>query len=109
MIWYFLIAFQGAGWILLLGNAAGSLLRKPPRSPEQRVRLSGRLLLPVSGVILALILFGQQGGWLHDGAESTLKWTGFAFSTCALVWAFSQDRLMAVLAARAAARQGQSE
>ena len=109
MIWYFLSGFIGAAWILLLGNAAWSLLWKPSRSPAQRVPLLGRLLLPVSGVIFASILFGQQGGWLHDGAESLLKWTGLAFSICAVVWAFGEDRLMKGLAARAAVRQGQSE
>jgi hypothetical protein len=103
--WDFLPWFTGASWILF----AWSLLRKPPRSPAQRVRLFGRVLLPVSGVILALNLIGQQGGWLHDGAESTLSWTALALSAGAVVWAFGEKRLMAALAARAAARQGQSE
>ena len=95
--------------MFLLGDVAWSLLRKPPRSPAQRVRMFGRVLLPLSGVILAVNLFGQQAGWLHDGAESALKWTGFALVTVNLVWSFGQNRLIAVLAARAAARQGQSE
>lgn len=109
MIWYFLSGFIGAGWILLLGNVAWSLLRKPPRSPAQRVRLFGRVLLPLCGLISVLNIIGHQGGWLHDGAKSTLGWTALALSAGAVVWAFGQDRLMAVLAARAAARQGQSE
>jgi len=108
MIWLVLIWFTGAAWILLLGDVAWTL-RKPPRSPAQRVRLFARVLLPVSGVILAVSLLGQQTAWLHDGAESTLKWTGFALVTVNLAWAFGQNRLMAVLAARAAATQGQSE
>jgi hypothetical protein len=109
VIWYFLTGFICAVWILLLGTTAWSLLRKPPRSPAKRVRLFGRVLLPVSGAIMAFNLMGQQGGWLHDGAESTLSWTALAFSAGALVWAFGQDRLMAVLAARAAAKRGQVE
>jgi hypothetical protein len=109
MIWYLLIAFTGAAWILLLGDVVWSLLRKPPRSPVQRLRMFGRLLLPLSGLILAVNLFGLQAGWPHDGAEPTLKWTSFALVTVNLVWSFGQNRLIAVLAARAAARQGQSE
>ena len=109
MIWYLLLGFTGAAWIFVLGDVAWSLLRKPPRSPAQRVRQFGRLFLPVSGVVLALSLIGQQGGWLHDGAEPALKWMAFALASCALVLTFGQDRLIKALAARAAARQGQSE
>ena len=109
MIWYLLIAFTGAAWILLLGDVVWSLLRKPPRSPAQRLRMLGRLLLPLSGLILAVNLFGLQAGWPHDGAESTLRWTSFALVTVNLIWSFGQNHLIAVLAARAAARQGQSE
>lgn len=109
MIWLVLLGFTGAVWILALGDVVWSLLRKPPRSPAQRVRLFGRVLLPLSSLILVLSLLGQFGGWVHDGAESTLKWTGFAFASLGLVWAFGQNRLLAVLAARAAAKQGQSE
>lgn len=109
MIWIVLIWFTGAGWIFLLGNVAWSVLRKPPRSPAQRVRPFGRALLPVTGVILFLSILGQQTGWLHDGAESTLTWTALPLCIGALVWAFGEKRLIKVLAARAAARQGQPE
>jgi hypothetical protein len=109
MIWYLLLGFTGAAWIFVLGDVAWSLLRKPPRSPAQRVRQFGRLLLPVGGAILALSLIGQQAGWLHGGAESALKWTALAFTSGALVLTFGQDRLIKAVAARAAARQGQSE
>lgn len=85
-------------------------MRKPPRSPAQRVRPFGRVLLPVNGVILTLNLIGQQGGWVNDGAKSTLGWTALALSAGAVVWAFfGENRLMRVLAARADARQGKSE
>jgi hypothetical protein len=110
MIWLVLIWFTGAGWIFLLGNVAWSLLRKPPRSPAQGARLFGRVLLPVTGMLLFLSLLGQQTGWLHAGAETTLRWTTLPFVIGALVWSFGGERrLLAVLAARAAARQGQSE
>jgi len=109
MFWLVLIWFTGAGWIFLLGDVAWSLLRKPPRSPAQRMRLLGRALLPVTGMLLFLSLLGQQTGWLHAGAETTLKWTTLPFVISALIWAFGERRLLKVLAARAAAKQGQSE
>ena len=73
------------------------------------MRLFGRALLPLTGMLLFLSLLGQQTGWLHDGAETTLKWTSLPFVISALVWAFGEKRLMAVLAARAAAKRAQSE
>jgi hypothetical protein len=109
MIWYFLSGFTGVVWVLLLGNAGWNLLRKPPGSVAQRVRMFGQLLLPLGGVILALNLIGQQGGWWHGGAKSTLGWAALPLSGAAVVWAFGEDRLMKVLAARGADRQGQSE
>jgi hypothetical protein len=109
MIWYLLTGFTGVVWVLLLGNAGWNLLRKPPRSTAQRVRVFGQVLLPLGGVILALNLIGQQAGWWHGGAKSTLTWTALPLVAGAVVWAFGEDRLMKVLAARAADRQGQSE
>ncbi len=109
MVWLVLLWSIGAAWILLLGDVARSLLQKPLRSPAQWVRLFGRVLLPVSSVILALSLIGHQGGWLHDGAKSALGWTALGLSASAVVWAFGEDRMVKVLAARTAARQGQSE
>lgn len=60
-------------------------------------------------MILVLTILGQRGGWLRDGAESTLVWTALALSIIFLAWAIGGNRLMKVLAARAAAKQGQSE
>jgi hypothetical protein len=109
MIWFFLAGFTGLVWVLLLGNAGWNLLRKPPRSTTQRVRVFGQVLLPLSGVILAVDLIGQQGRWWHGGAGLTLSFAVLPLSAGAVVWAFGEDRLMKVLAARAADRHGQSE
>jgi hypothetical protein len=100
MIWYLLLGFAGAVWIFLLGDVARSLLRKPPRSTVQWVRLFGRVVWPVGGVILVLDLIGQRGGWLHDGAESTLTWTALALAIVTVVWDVGEKRLMKVLARR---------
>ena len=98
-----------AVWIFVLGDVAWSLLRKPPRSPVQWACLFGRAVWPVTSLVLVLTVLGQRGGWLRDGAESTLTWTALALAIVATVWAIGQNRLLAVLAARAAAKQGQSE
>jgi len=105
----FFFWFSCAVWIFLLGDVALSLLRKPPRSPVQRARLFGRAVWPLTSLILVLTVLGQRGAWLRDGAQSTLVWTALALSIVALVWAVGEKRLMKVLAARDAAKQGHSE
>ncbi len=105
----FFFWFCCAVWISLIGGVAWSLLRKPPRSSVDRARVFGRAVWPVTSLILVLTVLGQRGGWLHDGVKSTLVWTALALAIVALVWAVAEKRLMKVLAARAAARQGQSE
>jgi hypothetical protein len=109
VIWTVVIWFIGAGWAFLLGAVAWSLLRNPPRSPAQRLRLFGRAVLPVTGMLVFLRLLGQQSGWLHGWAQTTLTWTTSPFVIAGLVWAFGEKRLMKVLAARVAAGQGQSD
>jgi hypothetical protein len=103
----FFLWFCCAVWIFVLGDVAWSLLRKPPRSSVHLARLFGRAVFPLTSLILVLTVLGQRGGWLYDGAESTLTWTALALSIVALAWAIGQKRLMKVLAARAAAKRGQ--
>ena len=68
-----------------------------------------RAVWPVTSLILVLTVLGQRGGWLHDGAESRLALTALALAIVALVWTVGEKRLMKVLSARDAAKQGQSE
>jgi hypothetical protein len=105
---YLVVGLQAAAWILVLGSIVSGL-RKPPRSRAQRVRLLGKVLLPMSGTLVLLTAIGQQHGWLHDGVESGLTWTACAFSVAFLVWSLGERRLVALLAARASAQPGQSE
>ena len=105
----FFFWFCCAVWISLMGDVVWSLLRKPPRSSVERARVFGRAVWPVTSLILVLTVLGQRGGWLQDGAESTMTWTALALAIVALAWAIGGNRLMKVLAARSAAKQGQSE
>jgi hypothetical protein len=103
---YLVIGLQCVAWILVSGNFTWSLLRRPPRSLAQRVRLSRSLLIPAGATILLVSVLGQQHGWLHGGTESALTWTACAFSVAVPVWLVGERRLMAVLAARGAAGSG---
>jgi len=104
---YLVIGLQCAAWILVSGNLTWSLLRRPPRSLAHRVRLFRGLLIPAGATILLVSIIGQQRGWLHSGTESALTWTACAFSVAVPAWIVGERRLMAVLAARAVAKQGQ--
>jgi hypothetical protein len=87
----FFFWFCCAVWIFVLGDVAWSLLRKPPRSPVQRARLFDRAVFPLTSLIVVLTILAQRGGWLHDGAESTLTWTALALFIVALAWAIGQN------------------
>jgi hypothetical protein len=104
---YLVIGLQCAAWILVSGKLTWSLLRKPASSLAHRVRLFRSLLIPAGATILLVSIFGQQHGWLHGESESALAWTACAISIAVPVWIVGERRLMAVLAARGAAKQGQ--
>lgn len=70
------------------------------------VRLFPWVSILVSGVILCVALLGHFGGWLDAGADLTLYWTAFAWAIVNLIWVFGRNRLLAALAARAAAKHG---
>ncbi len=104
----FVTGLQGAVWILVIGGFFWSPLRGL-RSLAQRVRLFGRVLLPLGSTLFLVSTIGQRRGWLHGGAESALTWTGCVFAFGVPVYLIGERRLMAVLTARAAAKQEQPE
>jgi hypothetical protein len=105
--WLLLSGFvvASAAWIWFLGDIVRSLLRKPPRSRADWVRLTASVLWQIGITLVLASVVDQHHGWTHGAATSALVWGG-----CGLVWAGTclsagERRFGPAMRARAAGRQ----
>lgn len=103
------IALQSAGWLLVLGDLAWSLMRKQPRSLAQRTRLTRKLLPPLAGTIALLAALGQQYGLMYGTLESALTWTSCVLLLLVAAYTAMRGNLLPALRARLAARRSPSD